>query len=67
MDEKHNKYKGEVEQQVNTGELLRSGKGEMFYFDGSSYKGEWRQNKRHGFGECVSNAKDRYEGFWFDD
>ena len=42
MDEKHNKYKGEVEQQVNSGELLRSGKGEMFYFDGSSYKGEWR-------------------------
>lgn len=41
MDAKHNKYKGEMETIPGKGELSRSGKGEMQYYDGSYYEGDW--------------------------
>jgi len=41
MDQNHNKYRGEMESMVGTGELVRSGQGEMQYYDGSYYDGEW--------------------------
>ena len=48
-------------------DLIKSGIGEMQYYDGSNYIGEWNQDKRHGHGTYISNAKDKYIGQWYDD
>jgi hypothetical protein len=31
---------------LGTGEVLRDGRGQMNYYDGSHYEGFWRLNKR---------------------
>lgn len=41
MDQNHNKYKGEMESVVGTGELIKNGLGEMQFYDGSNYNGCW--------------------------
>ena len=66
MDQNHNKYKGDMES-VGNGEPIKSGKGEMIFYDGSHYNGQWLHNKRHGEGVYISQSKDRYEGSWYDD
>ncbi|CDW91017.1 UNKNOWN [Stylonychia lemnae] len=67
LHNRNNKYKGEMEQLAGTSELIKSGIGEMQYYDGSNYIGEWHIDKKHGHGTYISNAKDKYMGQWFDD
>lgn len=31
------------------------------------YVGDWRDNKKDGYGIIISNNKDKYEGYWKDD
>lgn len=38
----------------------------MKYPDGSSYRGDWQNNQRHGNGEMVYANGDRYVGQWAD-
>nr|CCA19186.1 conserved hypothetical protein [Albugo laibachii Nc14] len=43
----------------------RRGQGTSTLFDGTIYKGEWRNSKRNGFGVCqYARTRDRYEGKW---
>lgn len=44
---------------------LKSGKdGYMKYKDGSIYIGEWKSNKRDGYGKMIYSNGDIYEGNW---
>mmetsp|Transcript_56019 Transcript_56019/g.181604 ORF Transcript_56019/g.181604 Transcript_56019/m.181604 type:complete len:228 (+) Transcript_56019:111-794(+) len=40
---------------------------EYAYPDGSTYKGEWHDNKRHGHGVQLHKNGSRYEGSWMND
>lgn len=42
------------------------GSGHVRYNDGSSYVGEFREGKKHGYGLWISCNGSRYEGYWFE-
>ncbi len=42
-------------------------RGNYTYKDGSKYDGEWKGNKRHGYGVWFRPDGMRYEGYWQDD
>lgn len=41
-----------------------NGFGIFLWKDGRSYKGEYRDDKKHNFGMYYGNEGKRYEGFW---
>lgn len=43
---------------------MRKGKGIMTYPDGTTYNGEWEDNKRHGQGIYTYRNGDYYDGEW---
>ncbi|OMJ65261.1 hypothetical protein SteCoe_38668 [Stentor coeruleus] len=58
FDSKRDYYEGML-----TGEY-KEGKGIMHYQDGSTYKGDWKDNKRHGKGIYTSNNGSYFIGKW---
>lgn len=42
----------------------RCGEGRMRYPDGSTYRGAWRHNRRHGYGELTDSAGRVFCGWW---
>ena len=44
-----------------------SGWGKMTWNDGSSYTGNWHNNKRHGFGTTIYKNHKISKGIWRDD
>ena len=59
------KYTGDLKELKN-GEM-RHGKGVMKWADGSSYDGEWNQDKMTGQGKFNWPNGDECEGKWRDD
>lgn len=43
-----------------------NGEGEFYWPDGRRYKGEYKDDKKHGFGIFYWNDNRRYEGEWKD-
>ena len=41
-----------------------NGHGIFFWKDGRSYKGEYKDDKKHSFGIYYGNGEKRYDGFW---
>ncbi|MBR5632508.1 MAG: hypothetical protein IKW68_00880 [Clostridia bacterium] len=39
----------------------------MKWADGSSYAGEWLENKCHGYGKYINQYGQAYEGMWSND
>ena len=47
------------------GMILRDlGQGECVWKDGKSYKGEYADDKKNGYGVFTWASGKRYEGFW---
>ena len=42
------------------------GRGKIKYNDGSEYIGDFKRNKKHGYGLWVSCNNSQYEGYWFE-
>jgi hypothetical protein len=42
----------------------RSGKGKYCYLNGDVYEGDWRADKKEGFGNLKMSTGDNYEGEW---
>lgn len=59
-------YEGEGRE--DTGTLIRHGKGTFIFSNKDTYVGEWRDNKREGYGiwTCAATG-DIYEGNWEND
>ena len=38
-----------------------------YYQDGSRYIGQWRENRRHGYGLMISKDGDQSGGKWYND
>lgn len=41
-----------------------NGFGIFFWKDGRTYRGEYKDDKKHNFGMYYGNESKRYEGFW---
>jgi hypothetical protein len=41
--------------------------GEGTWVDGSHYRGEWKQGRRHGYGICFASTGEIYKGEWVGD
>jgi len=54
---------------INNGELFNKMKtGKMIYKNNDIYKGDWKDDKRHGFGKLIyDNGNKIYEGEWEND
>ncbi|MGL6107216.1 hypothetical protein [Romboutsia sp.] len=57
---KHNSYRNIDESPIKGEKIYK-------YDNGDVYKGEFINEKRNGFGVCIFNNKERYEGLWKDD
>jgi hypothetical protein len=57
-------YSGSVVKD-KSGELVRDGYGE-FKGIGKTYRGEWKDNKQHGFGVFVQNRYNQYVGYVYE-
>jgi|GEM_PF-2214670 len=59
---------GELFKRVDSGKIVGNvdnGYGEMISPEGWSYKGQWKNGKRHGQGSCVwDDGKSQYDGHW---
>lgn len=60
-----NKYVGTL--RPDTLKYIRSGKGTMIYADGTSYDGQWRDDKRCGVGTMTYTDGTVYDGDWWND
>ena len=46
---------------------LIKGKAPYFWDNGDKYEGDYKDNKKHGFGSYFYANGEKYEGEWFDD
>lgn len=57
------RYVGELQR----GTKIREGQGTMYYWDGATYTGSWRNDKYNGQGKWEhKNSTDYYDGNWVD-
>ena len=45
-------------------EGVREGHGKCYYYNEDLYVGDWKADKRHGFGELFTRKQERYKGMW---
>lgn len=45
----------------------REGVGKMIYKNGSTYEGEWKEDKKQGYGKYIINMKIVIDNYWYND
>ena len=46
------------------GKIFHNCTGTHFYSSGNQYKGDWKNNKPHGFGVSLYPSGNKYVGYW---